>query len=259
MRREARSDAVIEIVPEVARALKGREPVVALETTLAAHGFPAGEGIEVALDCRTASPGCWSRSGDSRGARRRGPRRAVAGSARAVHGRGAQGRPARPGRLRRARRRRRDDGWGHACSLPRRRHRLHGHGWHRRRTSGRTARRFRRSCRASPRGGARRLLRCEVVPRRPGDDGAARDAGRSRARLPHGRAAALLRRATEVRPSRRGSRAPTRRPVSRARTGGSVATPRSSSPSPRRRASTSSPSSSRHLRRPRRKGSPARP
>jgi pseudouridine-5'-phosphate glycosidase len=38
------------------------------------------------------------------------------------------------------------------------------------------------------------LLRCEVVPRRPGDDGAARDAGRSRARLPHGRAAALLRR-----------------------------------------------------------------
>jgi pseudouridylate synthase len=49
VRREARSDAVIEVVPEVARALKGREPVVALETTLAAHGFPAGEGIEVAL------------------------------------------------------------------------------------------------------------------------------------------------------------------------------------------------------------------
>jgi len=40
---------VIEVAPEVARALKGREPVVALETTLAAHGFPAGEGIEVAL------------------------------------------------------------------------------------------------------------------------------------------------------------------------------------------------------------------
>jgi pseudouridylate synthase len=40
---------VIEVAPEVARALKGREPVVALETTLAAHGFPAGEGIDVAL------------------------------------------------------------------------------------------------------------------------------------------------------------------------------------------------------------------
>jgi pseudouridine-5'-phosphate glycosidase len=40
---------VIQVAPEVARALKGREPVVALETTLAAHGFPAGEGIEVAL------------------------------------------------------------------------------------------------------------------------------------------------------------------------------------------------------------------
>jgi pseudouridine-5'-phosphate glycosidase len=40
---------VIGVVPEVARALKAREPVVALETTLAAHGFPAGEGIEVAL------------------------------------------------------------------------------------------------------------------------------------------------------------------------------------------------------------------
>ena len=41
---------MIEVVPEVARALKGREPVVALETTLVAHGFPAGEGIQVALE-----------------------------------------------------------------------------------------------------------------------------------------------------------------------------------------------------------------
>jgi pseudouridine-5'-phosphate glycosidase len=40
---------VIEVAPEVARALRGREPVVALETTLAAHGFPADEGIDVAL------------------------------------------------------------------------------------------------------------------------------------------------------------------------------------------------------------------
>jgi pseudouridine-5'-phosphate glycosidase len=40
---------VIQVASEVARALKGREPVVALETTLVAHGFPAGEGIDVAL------------------------------------------------------------------------------------------------------------------------------------------------------------------------------------------------------------------
>jgi pseudouridylate synthase len=40
---------VIEIATEVAQALDRRKPVVALETTLAAHGFPAGEGIQVAL------------------------------------------------------------------------------------------------------------------------------------------------------------------------------------------------------------------
>ena len=40
---------MIEIATEVAQALDRRKPVVALETTLAAHGFPAGEGIQVAL------------------------------------------------------------------------------------------------------------------------------------------------------------------------------------------------------------------
>ena len=40
---------MIEVAREVARALKGREPVVALETTLVAHGFPAGEGLAVGL------------------------------------------------------------------------------------------------------------------------------------------------------------------------------------------------------------------
>jgi pseudouridine-5'-phosphate glycosidase len=34
---------------EVASALRHREPVVALETTLVAHGFPAGEGVAVGL------------------------------------------------------------------------------------------------------------------------------------------------------------------------------------------------------------------
>lgn len=35
---------------EVREALDGRSAVVALETTLVAHGFPAGEGVEVALE-----------------------------------------------------------------------------------------------------------------------------------------------------------------------------------------------------------------
>ena len=41
---------MIEIGREVAEALSGRRPVVALETTLVAHGFPAGDGIAVGLE-----------------------------------------------------------------------------------------------------------------------------------------------------------------------------------------------------------------
>jgi pseudouridylate synthase len=41
---------VIEVSPEVADALRRRAPVVALETTLVAHGFPGGEGIAVGLE-----------------------------------------------------------------------------------------------------------------------------------------------------------------------------------------------------------------
>ena len=40
---------MIEIAPEVRDALASRRAVVALETTLVAHGFPAGEGLDVAL------------------------------------------------------------------------------------------------------------------------------------------------------------------------------------------------------------------
>jgi pseudouridine-5'-phosphate glycosidase len=42
--------ALVAISPEVARALERREAVVALETTLVAHGFPGGKGVEVALE-----------------------------------------------------------------------------------------------------------------------------------------------------------------------------------------------------------------
>jgi pseudouridylate synthase len=41
---------VIEVAPEVADALRRRTPTVALETTLVAHGFPAGEGVTVGIE-----------------------------------------------------------------------------------------------------------------------------------------------------------------------------------------------------------------
>jgi pseudouridine-5'-phosphate glycosidase len=41
---------VIDVATEVRQALDRRLPIVALETTLVAHGFPPGEGIEVGLE-----------------------------------------------------------------------------------------------------------------------------------------------------------------------------------------------------------------
>jgi pseudouridine-5'-phosphate glycosidase len=41
---------VIDVSAEVRRALDGGGPVVALETTLIAHGFPPGEGVEVGIE-----------------------------------------------------------------------------------------------------------------------------------------------------------------------------------------------------------------
>jgi len=41
---------VIEVAPEVRDALRRRAPVVALETTLVAHGFPEGEGVAVGIE-----------------------------------------------------------------------------------------------------------------------------------------------------------------------------------------------------------------
>jgi pseudouridylate synthase len=53
VRRETRLDAVKDLLTvsdEVAQALSERRGVVALETTLVAHGFPPGEGVEVGLE-----------------------------------------------------------------------------------------------------------------------------------------------------------------------------------------------------------------
>ena len=41
---------LVVVSGEVERALQHREPVVALETTLVAHGFPPGEGVAVGLE-----------------------------------------------------------------------------------------------------------------------------------------------------------------------------------------------------------------
>jgi pseudouridine-5'-phosphate glycosidase len=41
---------MIELSREVENALRRRQPVVALETTLVAHGFPAGEGAAVGIE-----------------------------------------------------------------------------------------------------------------------------------------------------------------------------------------------------------------
>jgi pseudouridine-5'-phosphate glycosidase len=41
---------LVVVSEEVGRALLHREPVVALETTLVAHGFPPGEGVSVGLE-----------------------------------------------------------------------------------------------------------------------------------------------------------------------------------------------------------------
>jgi pseudouridine-5'-phosphate glycosidase len=44
---------VTVVAPEVADALAADRPVVALETTIVAHGFPAGEGIAVGRECES--------------------------------------------------------------------------------------------------------------------------------------------------------------------------------------------------------------
>jgi pseudouridine-5'-phosphate glycosidase len=41
---------IVQIADEIAQALADRRAVVALETTLVAHGFPPGEGLEVGLE-----------------------------------------------------------------------------------------------------------------------------------------------------------------------------------------------------------------
>jgi pseudouridine-5'-phosphate glycosidase len=54
MLRAARGDAVIRVAEEVLVAQREGRGVVALETTLVAHGFPPGDGVDVGLACERA-------------------------------------------------------------------------------------------------------------------------------------------------------------------------------------------------------------
>jgi len=51
---------LLHIHPEVRAALEARRAVVALETTLVAHGFPDGEGLEVALEAERRVRAAWA-------------------------------------------------------------------------------------------------------------------------------------------------------------------------------------------------------
>jgi pseudouridylate synthase len=51
---------LLRIHPEVRAALEARRPVVALETTLVSHGFPRGEGAEVAAEAERRVRVSWA-------------------------------------------------------------------------------------------------------------------------------------------------------------------------------------------------------
>jgi pseudouridylate synthase len=51
---------LLRIHPEVRAALESRRPVVALETTLVAHGFPSGVGAEVAAEAERRVRVAWA-------------------------------------------------------------------------------------------------------------------------------------------------------------------------------------------------------
>ena len=109
---------------EIIDALATGEGVVALETTLVAHGFPAGEGAKVGEASETAVRGagrCPATIGVLDGEVRVGLDATTLGTFDQRGQRGAQARPARSRGLLRAAGARRDDGRRHARRLPRRR------------------------------------------------------------------------------------------------------------------------------------------
>ena len=119
LRRESRLDAV-RIAEEVRAAVASGGAVVALETTLVAHGFPAGEGVEVGAASERqvrASGAVPATIGVLDGEVVVGLDAATISTLRRA-GRGPQARAARSRRVRRAGRSRRDDRRRHARGLP---------------------------------------------------------------------------------------------------------------------------------------------
>ena len=199
----------LRITGEMLDALATAKGVVALETTLVAHGLPAGEGakVEGALRAsgsravRSSSATIGSSTARSSGLARRSDHLDV-------RPRGKRGRTgsARSRRVLRAEGARGDDRRRHARCLPAGGD--PGDGDRRPRWSPprlrHEARRVGRSRRARPGPRDRRLLRGQEPARRAGDVRAARDPRHPRARVPHRRAPAVLCRAR--RPARLGTR-----------------------------------------------------
>ena len=94
----------LDVGPEVAAALAGGRPVVALESTLISHGLPYPQNLEVARASEAAVRDGRSRACDGGDPRRPGPRRAGRGGTRgACDGAGGlrpEGGPARRSRRR---------------------------------------------------------------------------------------------------------------------------------------------------------------
>ena len=222
-------------------ALDEGRPVVALETTLIAHGFPPGEGVAVGLESerRVREAGAVPATiGVLDGEVRVGLDEDELEQFGADR---AQARAARRRRRGRAARGRRDDRRRDARGRAHGRPSLHGHRGDRRSPPrlDAAAGRLLRPRRARANASRRRRLGREVDPRRACDRGGARDARHPDARLPHRHAAALLRgggRAAGLRARRVAERG---RPRSRAATGSSAARACSSA-TRRRRASTTS-------------------
>ena len=202
---------MIGIAEEVAKALATAGGVVALETTLVAHGFPPGEGVAVGLE--------------SRAARARGG--AVPATIGVLDGGSSSGstedelarfdadaRKVGPRDLGAAARRRAPSVRRPSAARSPSAARPASASWRRAASAASTAASPSRPDVSADLAELARTpalvvsLRGQVAARRPGDARAARDARRAGARLADGRAAALLRRPRRAAGVRRASRRP---------------------------------------------------
>ena len=189
---------LLRLAPEVEQALIRGQGVVALETSLVAHGLPQPDGVETALrsEHRVREAGAVPATvAMIDGAVRVGITEDELHMLAEAGPDGAQGRPARPCARRRLPRAGRDDGRRHTRSLPDRRHPLHGDRRDRRRAPrAGPARATSRPTSTSSRVGRRlrRLLGREVAARHPGHTRGARVVGVPADRLRHRQLPALL-------------------------------------------------------------------